>query len=77
MVDELDNKILLAAFYNGVTLGLFIHKLYDQEPQIMAELIHSAQNFMNVEVAIITKKKVAKLLEVGYVHHPKQGPDPK
>ena len=32
LVDEMDNKILLAAFYNGVTLDLFIHKLYDQEP---------------------------------------------
>ena len=32
LVDEMDNKILLAAFYNGVTLDLFIHKLYNQEP---------------------------------------------
>ena len=29
LVDEIDNKILLAAFYNGVTSDLFIHKLYD------------------------------------------------
>ena len=41
-VDEMDDKILLATFYNGVTLNLYIHKLYDQEPQMMAELIHSA-----------------------------------
>ena len=32
LVDKMDNKILLAAFYNGVTSDLFIHKLYDQEP---------------------------------------------
>ena len=32
LVDEMDCKILLAAFYNGVTSNLFIHKLYDQEP---------------------------------------------
>ena len=42
LVDNMDDKILLAAFYNGVTSDLFIHKLYDQEPQMMAELIHSA-----------------------------------
>ena len=57
LVDEMDNRILLAAFYNGVTLDLFIHKLYDHEPQTMAELIHSTQSFMNTEDAIIAKKK--------------------
>ena len=29
LVDEMDDKILLAAFYNGVSSDLFIHKLYD------------------------------------------------
>ena len=57
LVGEIDDKILLAAFYNGVTSGLFSHKLYDQERQTMAKLIHSAQGFMNVEDAIINKKK--------------------
>ena len=37
----MDEKILLVALYNGVTFDLFIHKLYDQEPQMMFELIHS------------------------------------
>ena len=41
----------------------------------MAKLIHSTQSFMNAEDAIIAKKnKAAKLVEVGYVHHLKQGP---
>ena len=56
-VDEMDNKLMLSTFHNGVSSDLFIHKLYDQEPQIMAELIHSTQNFMNAEDAIITKKR--------------------
>ena len=30
LVDEMDDKILLTAFYNKVNLDLFIHKLYDQ-----------------------------------------------
>ena len=46
-VDEMDVKLLLAAFHNGVNSNLFIHKLYEQEPQTMAEFVHSAQNFMN------------------------------
>ena len=29
LVDEMDDKIILADFYNGVSLDLFIHKLYD------------------------------------------------
>ena len=57
LVDEMDNRILLVAFYNEVTLDLFIHKLYDHEPQTMAELIHSTQSFMNAEDTIIAKKK--------------------
>ena len=41
-VDEMDDKLLLAAFHNEVNSSLFIHKLYEQEPQTMAELVHSA-----------------------------------
>ena len=74
----MDNKVLMIAFYNGVTLDLIIHKLYDQEPQTMAELIHLAQSFMNVEDAIISKKKEkAKWVETSYVHHSEQGLHPK
>ena len=74
----MDDKILLATFYNGVTLDLFIHKLYEQEPHTMAELIHLAQSFMNAEDAIIgKKKKKTEWAKTGYVHHPEQGPHPK
>nr|XP_023876611.1 uncharacterized protein LOC111989037 [Quercus suber] len=75
-VDEMDDKLLLAAFHNGVHSDLFIHKLYEQEPQTMAELVHSAQNFMNAEVAIMAKKrKRSEKMETN--HHPEQGPRPK
>ena len=44
----------------------------------MAELIHSAQSFINVEDTIIAKKKKKiERVENGYVHRPKQGPRPK
>ena len=70
LVDEMDDKNLLAAFYNGVSLDLFIHKLYDREPQTMAELIHLAQSFMNAEDAIIAKKKKkGERPENSYMHH--------
>ena len=69
-VDEMDDKLLLAAFHNGVSSDLFIHKLYDQEPQTMAELVHSAQNVMNAEDVIIAKKrKRAEQMEAELPRH--------
>ena len=56
-VEKMDDKLLLVAFHNGVNSNLFIHKLYELEPQIMAELVHSAHNFMNIEDVIIAKKR--------------------
>ena len=77
-VDEVDDKLLLAAFHNGVNSDLFIHKLYEKEPQSMAELVYSAQNFMNAEDAIIAKKrKRAKRMEADLSCHSEQGPRPK
>ena len=77
-VDEMDNKLLLEAFHNGVNISLFIHKFYEQEPQIMAELVHSAQSFMNAENAIIAKKrKRAEQMEADLPRYPDQGLRPK
>ena len=69
-VDEVDDKLLLAAFHNEVNSDLFIHKLYEKEHQSMAELFYSAQNFMNAENAIIAKKrKRAKRMEANPMRH--------
>ena len=77
-VDEVDDKLLLAAFHNGVNSDLFIYKLYEKEPQSMAELIHSTQNFMNAEDTIIAKKrKRAERTEANSMRHVEQGPRPK
>ena len=74
-MDEVDDKLLLAAFHNGVNSDLFIHKLYEKEPQSMAKLVHSAQNFMNAEDTIIVKKrKRAERVETNSTCHSEQGP---
>ena len=74
----MDDKLLLVAFHNGVNFDLFIHKLYEQEPQTMVELVYSAQNFMNAEDAIITKKrKRVEWMEAALPRHSEQGPCPK
>ena len=70
-MDKMDDKLLLVAFHNGVNSDLFIHKLYELEPQIMVELVHSAQNFMNIEDVIIAKKrKRVEQMEADLSHHP-------
>ena len=77
-MDEMDDKLLLAAFHNGVHSDLFIHKLYEQDPITMAELVHSTQNFMNAEDAIIAKKrKRIEKMEANPSRHSEQGPRPK
>ena len=74
----MDDKLLLAAFHNGVNSDLFIHKLYEKKPQSMAELIHSTQNFMNAKDAIIAKKrKRAERTKTNPIRHAEQGPRPK
>jgi len=70
-VDKMNDKLLLVAFHNGVNSNLFIHKLYEQEPQTMAELVHSAQSFMNAKDAIIAKKrKKAERMEADLPRYP-------
>ena len=77
-MDEVDDKLLLAAFHNGVNYDLFIHKLYEKESQSMAEFVHSAQNFMNAEDVIIAKKrKRVERTKANSMHYAKQGPHPK
>ena len=76
-VDEMDDKLMLAAFHNGVNSSLFIHKLYEQEPQTMAKLIHSAQSFMNAEDAIIAKKRKGAERVEADLPRPDQGLRPK
>ena len=69
---------MLATFHNGVNSDLFIHKLYEKEPQSMAKLVHSAQNFMNAEDAIIAKKrKRAERMKANPVCNTDQGLRPK
>ena len=74
-MDEVDDKLLLAAFHNGVNSDLFIHELYEKKPQSMAELVHSSQNFMNAEDAIIAKKrKRAERIKANSMRLAEQGP---
>ena len=69
-VDKMDDKLLLAAFHDGVNSDLFIHKLYEQEPQAMVELVHSTQNFMIEDTIIAKKRKKVERMEANLSRHP-------
>ena len=68
LVDEMYDKILLAAFHNRVTSNLFIHELYDRKTQTMAELIHSTQSFMNIEDAITANRRKRLNKQIWSIH---------
>ena len=68
MVDEMYDKILLAAFRNKVTSNIFIHELYDRKTQTIAELIHSTQSFMNVEDMITANGRKRLNKQIWSIH---------
>ena len=55
-IDEADNKILVAAFTNGLRKCKFLFSLYKNDPKTMSEVLYSATKYMNVEDALQAHK---------------------
>ena len=53
-IDEADNKILVAAFTNGLQKGKFLFSLYKNDPKTMLDELYRATKYMNVEDALLT-----------------------
>ena len=51
-IDEADDKILVAAFTNGLRKGKFLFFLYKNDPKTMSEVLYKATKYMNVEDAL-------------------------
>ena len=56
-IDEADNKILVAAFTNGLQKGKFLFSLYKNDPKTMSDVLYRATKYMNVEDALLTREK--------------------
>ena len=56
-IDEADNKILVAAFTNGLQKGKFLFSLYKKDPKTMSDVLYRATKYMNVEDALLTREK--------------------
>ena len=49
---EADDKILVAAFTNGLRKGKFLFSLYKNDPKTMSEVLYRATKYMNAEDAL-------------------------
>ena len=62
-IGEADDKILVAAFTNGLRKGKFLFSLYKNDPKTMSEVLYKATKYMNVEDALSTREEKPKRRE--------------
>ena len=55
-IDEADDKILVAAFTNGLKGGKFLFSLYKNDPKTMSEVLYKATKYMNAEDALLARE---------------------
>ena len=56
-IDEADDKILVAAFTNGLQKGKFLFSLYKNNPKTMSEVLYRATKYMNAEDALLAREE--------------------
>ena len=56
-IDEVDDKILVAAFTNGLRKGKFLFSLYKNDPKTMLEVLYRATKYMNIEDALSAREE--------------------
>ena len=56
-IDEADDKILVAAFTNGLRKGKFLFSLYKNDPNTMSEVLYRATKYMNAEDALLAREE--------------------
>ena len=52
-IDKADDKILVAAFTNGLWKGKFLFSLYKNDPKTMSDVLYRATKYMNVKDALL------------------------
>ena len=57
LIDEVDDKILVAAFMNGLRKGKFLFSLYKNDPKTMSKILYRATKYMNAEDALLAKEE--------------------
>ncbi|XP_030929321.1 uncharacterized protein LOC115955351 [Quercus lobata] len=59
-IDEADDKILVAAFMNGLWKGKFLFSLYKNDPKSMSDMLYRTTKYMNAEDALLAQEKKPK-----------------
>ena len=62
-INEADDKILVAAFTNGLRKSKFLFSLYKNDPKTMSELLYRATKYMNAEDALLAGEEKPKKKE--------------
>ena len=62
-IDEADDKILVAAFTNGLRKGKFLFSLYKNDSKTMSEVLYRATKYMNAEDALSAREDKSRKRE--------------
>ena len=62
-IDEADDKILVAAFINGLRNGKFLFFIYKNDLKTMSEVLYRATKYMNVEDTLSAREVKPKKRE--------------
>ena len=62
-INEANDKILLAAFSNGLWKGKFLFSLYKNDPKTMLDVLYKAIKYMNIEDALLAQEGKPKKRE--------------
>ena len=62
-IDEADDKILVAAFTNGLQKGKFLFSLYKNDSKTISDVLYKATKYMNAEDALLARKERPKKRE--------------
>ena len=52
-IDETDDKILVAAFTNGLQKGKFLFSLYKNNLKTISDMLYRTTKYMNVDDALL------------------------
>ncbi|XP_050261630.1 uncharacterized protein LOC126706275 [Quercus robur] len=56
-IDEADDKILVAAFTNGLRKGKFLFSLYKNDSKTMSDVLYRATKYMNAKDALLAREE--------------------
>ena len=62
-INEVEDKILVAAFTNGLRNGKFLFSLYKNDPKTMSDVFYRATKYMNAEDALLAREEKPKKRE--------------